>query len=250
VSSSGDLVFVTGSSSGVNTGFDYATIAYDAVTGSERWISRYNNPQSGDDYGSRVRLSPDGATLVVTGSSIPAGWADYVTIGYDAATGKELWTSRYDGPARRDDFALGVDVSPDGERIFVTGQSTGVGTDFDFATVSYSLTTGSRVWVSRHNGPVSAEDAGISLGVSPDGTRVFVTGHEATTGYAFDYATLAYDASSGARLWLAKYNGPARREDHARGLVVSPDGGKVYVTGHSRGRRTGVDYATLAYATR
>jgi hypothetical protein len=87
-----------------------------------------------------------------------------------------------------------VEVSPDGAVVFVTGQS-GTSTIFDYATVAYDAATGARLWVRRYKGQGDGEDAATSLGVSPDGTQVFVTGHSngGTTNY--DYATIAYRAS-------------------------------------------------------
>ena len=62
---------------------------------------------------------------------------NYGTIAYRAATGKRLWTARYDGPAQQDDEATSVAVSPTGGTVFVTGYSTGIGTETDYATLAY-----------------------------------------------------------------------------------------------------------------
>jgi hypothetical protein len=83
-----------------------------------------------------------------------------------------------------------------------------------------------------------------------DGTRVYVTGSiQPSSTDDYDYMTLAYDASSGAQLWGAPYDGPAHGADAAYGVAVRPDGSMVYVAGESTGLNTGWDWATIAYTT-
>jgi hypothetical protein len=48
-------------------------------------------------------------------------------------------------------------------------------------------------WAARYNGPANSYDYAY-LAVSPDGTRVFVTGYSSGTGTSYDYATVAYCA--------------------------------------------------------
>ena len=93
---------------------------------------------------------------------LSGGGADYATVAYDAATGAQRWASRYNGPANRDDFALSVAVSPDGATVFVTGASFGgrnracCNSDWDYATVAYDAATGAQRWASRYNGPANS----------------------------------------------------------------------------------------------
>jgi DNA-binding beta-propeller fold protein YncE len=85
------------------------------------------------------------------------------------------------------------------------------------------------------------------VAVNPSGTQVFVTGgSDGGTATGSEYATVAYSAVTGARLWASRYNGPGSAAGCC--VIVSPAGTRVFVTGSSaRGTGTGSDYATLAY---
>jgi len=84
-----------------------------------------------------VTASPSGSTVFVTGYSRGAtSQLDYSTVAYNAATGAQLWVRRYTGPGTSGDGASSVAVSPAGNMVFVTGQSTA--TVSNFATIAYS----------------------------------------------------------------------------------------------------------------
>jgi hypothetical protein len=232
----GGRVFVTGSSSPEIGGLgDYATVAYNAVTGARLWAKRYSGPGNGDDGASSVAAGPRGGRVFVTGGS--AG--DYATVAYDAATGARLWAQRYSGPGTGDNAAFSVAGGPRGGRVFVTGTSAN-----DYATVAYNAATGARLWATRYDGPGDFRESGggTSVAVSPGGKAVFVTGTSFGASSPADYGTIAYDAATGAQLWATHYNGPDNSEDRAASLAVGPGGGRVFVTGFGNG-----DYATVAY---
>jgi hypothetical protein len=155
--------------------------------------------------------------------------------------GSQLWAARYTGPGHVG-VAYSVAVSPGGVRVFVTGQSAGTNGGVDYATVAYNAATGARLWAARYNGPTNTWSAASSVAVSPGGWSVFVTGVSEATSSGLDYATVAYNAATGAQRWAARYTGPAPGVDVANSLAVSPTTGTVYVTG-----TTGDAYATVAY---
>jgi len=244
VSPDGNTVFVIASgSNGQTHGGDYATIAYSAATGRQLWVSRYNGPARRIDDATSVAVSPDGATVFVTGVSDsrttnPLLAGDYATVAYSAATGRELWASRYNGPANGGGVATAVAVSPGGARVFVTGVSKNPGTGYDYATVAYSAASGRQLWASRYHGYEAS-----SVAVSPDGATLYVTG--AGGGLPAYYATVAYRAATGKQLWASWYG--TANYGHACCVAVSPAGTKLFVTGYSEHRTTGDDYATIAY---
>jgi hypothetical protein len=187
--------------------------------------------------------------VFVTGHSLGSTDSyDYATVAYDASTGALRWVKRYNGPANGGDAATALGVSPDGSTVFVTGQSLGSTSSGDYATVAYDASTGALRWVRRYNGPANGNDNASALGVSPDGSTVFVTGYSTGSTSFLDYATVAYDASTGTLRWVRRYNGPANGAEYAYALGVSPDGSKVFVTGSSLGSTSSDDYATVAYS--
>lgn len=257
----GSLVFVTGEAYDAGTGAtnsDYATVAYNAVTGQRVWLSRYSAPpppgqsSNGRDAAMSLAVSPDGARVFVTGLSVNAnGYGDFATVAYDAANGARLWVARYNDGVKTGGYGAAVRVSPDGTKVFVTGATTNATLTHDYATVAYEASTGNKLWRARYDG--GDEDYASSLAVSPSGGRVFVTGWTTTAGYTADYMTLAYDASTGAKAWAARYRGPEGGYDRPvvndEAVQVAPDGSKLFVTGESwTAAGDAADATTVAYA--
>lgn len=257
LSPDGSIVFVTGASAGTDGNTEYATVAYEAVTGAELWARRY--PGTVNALG----VNPDGSAVYVTGTSPgPGSYYDYATVAYDAVTGARLWARRYNGTGNYYDNAYALGVSPDGGAVYVTGTSAGTSgsgrvrvgdparshedAPNDYATVAYDAATGSRLWVRRYDGLGKDFDGAKALGVSPDGSTVFVTGASSGGSQGWNFATIAYDASTGDQLWTGIYDASSNI-DSALALAVNPDGSAVYVTGESDGADTGDDYSTVAY---
>jgi outer membrane protein assembly factor BamB len=247
VSPGGGTVFVTGSRDAPNGLPNYATVAYNAATGAQRWVNSYNGPANRLDRAMSMAVSPNGGTVFVTGTSNGgASGPDYATVAYSAATGAQRWVQRYNGPANGFDQANAVAVSPSGGTVFVTGSRDAPNGLPNYATVAYNAATGAQRWVNSYNGPANRYDRAMSMAVSPGGGTVFVTGTSNGGASGPDYATVAYNAATGAQRWAKRYNGPGNRDDSACSVAVSPSGGTVFVTGTSYAAGED-DYATVAY---
>jgi DNA-binding beta-propeller fold protein YncE len=236
MSPDGSILFVAGVADYSDGQTQFATLAYATATGALQWVAPYNVFGTADS----IAVSPDGARVYVTGSDRTAA--------YDAATGASVWVADY-GNGRRAGLATSVAVSPDGAAVFVTGSSITGKVDMGaYATVAYDAATGTTLWTQLYPGR-SGSTRGASVAVSPDGTKVFVTGGDETAAGNTSYATLAYNVSTGTRLWARKYSGPLSAPDsEAASVQVSPDGSKVFVTGFSVGLNDTEDYATVAYS--
>jgi DNA-binding beta-propeller fold protein YncE len=242
-SSDGSTLFVTGSG-----GTNMVTIAYNASSGAMRWSRVFANGS-----GKAVALSSDGSKLYVTGQSPGSGGhLDYVTIAYDMTTGNLIWSKRYDSAvAHLDDVPAAITVSPDGTKLFVTGSSNGGSSGEDYATIAYDASTGAQLWAVRFNSSFGLDDTAAAIAVSPDGSRVFVTGSSASSTQGRDYATAAYTTSNGALQWVARFSSSHANNDDPSGIAVTSDGSKVIVTGESPGTATaatGFRATTLAFA--
>jgi uncharacterized delta-60 repeat protein len=217
-------VYVTGGSEGKGTNGDFTTVKYNN-DGDQKWERRYNGPGNGIDEPTAIAVDRKG-NVYVTGWSTGNGTdRDYTTIKYDD-DGDRKWVKRYNGPGNAIDEATAIAVDRKGN-VYVTGWSTGNGTDRDYTTIKYD-DDGDTEWVRRFNGPGNSVDHATAIGVDDKG-NVYVTGWSTGVGTSTDYTTIKYD-DDGNQEWVQTYNGPVNAIDRAAALAV--DGaGNVYVTG-------------------
>ncbi len=233
-------VYVTGSSEGVGTSGDYATIKY-YPNGDTAWVRRYNGLGNGEDEASAIVVD-NSCNVYVTGSSEGVGTSgDYVTIKY-YPNGETAWVRIYNGQGDTLDYAHAIAVDDSGN-VYVTGWSHGSGTGEDYATIKY-YPDGDTAWVRRYNGLANGEDAAFAVVVDDSG-NVYVTGLSDGDGSHYDYATVKYD-SSGNELWVKRYNGPGNDWDVANAIAVDGSG-NLHVTGGSDGGGTCWDFTTIKY---
>lgn len=157
IASSGDIVYVAALASGTSElDDDIALLAYDEASGELGWSARYGLAGHAWEVPGDMLLTPDGASLYVTGFSSldkcdyvygpyvsgnpPAHWgsclgegfvADLVTLGYDAQTGSQRWVARWNEsaggravPSSLDIWTQGgrsLALAPDGSSLYVAG---------------------------------------------------------------------------------------------------------------------------------
>ena len=127
--------YVTGMSSGNGNQTDIATIKYDNL-GNQIWVSRYNGSANSDDVGNCITIDAQ-SNIYIGGYSVFAGTdVDFLTIKYDNA-GIMQWQALYNGPVNGDDYIGNITVDHSGN-VFVVGNSEGIGSSFDIATIKYS----------------------------------------------------------------------------------------------------------------
>ncbi|WP_163632644.1 S8 family serine peptidase [Microbacterium sp. B35-04] len=244
VSPDGATVYVTGYQNVGESQLDYATVAYDAATGEQRWVARYDDPVSGTDDARGIAVSDDGSTVVITGQSQGenTGLTDWGTVAYDAATGEQLWDVLRNGSEGMVDIAENIAIT--GDTVIVAGGVANTDRQNDWETVAYDLATGEERWALGYGEALT--DTPQSLALSPDGSTVVVAGN-VEGGSSMDYATVAYDVASGEQRWAARYDGTAHGTDIAWDVALTEDGTRAVVTGESANVDTGWDYLTIAY---
>jgi sugar lactone lactonase YvrE len=216
VSPDGSKVFVNGG----NGNFAAATVAYDASTGAQLYVI-----QSSDSLvpWKALAVSPDSSTVYV--ATADGGQCELAA--YDASDGTPRWSAAYSDCDV--DGNLAIALSRDGSTLYeATYGHSG------FATVAYDASTGAQLWATVTNQLRADGDIDPSIAVSPDGTKVFVLGFADCTSSCTDQplVTVGYDASSGSRLWISRYDSGAT--NYPIDLAVSADGSQVFATGQEQ----------------
>jgi sugar lactone lactonase YvrE len=202
-----------------------------ASEGTQRWAASYDFGTPA--YSFDVAVSPDGSTVFSTGTTVYGTGApgSAATVAVDGSTGAVKWGSVYRSStsAGQRDRGTRIALSPDGSKVFVTGESScysHCGSDVfnGYSTIAYDASSGDQLWASRYaeEGP-----GAYSIAVTPDGSTVFV--HGGTPGDAAS-TTVAYDASTGAQLFVIQNAGLLVPWN---ALAISPDSSTVFVASTS-----------------
>jgi Secretion system C-terminal sorting domain/Beta-propeller repeat len=170
-----DNIYVTGyQSDDVNSSNTNIALLKYAPDSSLVWAQYYDG--GGDDKA--FGLAIDASALYITGYSSTVGVGKkYVTLKYDLVNGSKLWQTTYNGPDNNDQAnSIGL-IKNNGVTVgvVVTGKSMGTDSLYNYATVSYSVNSGTLVDSSTYSAGTGSNNIATQLAVTQTGT-VYVTG--------------------------------------------------------------------------
>lgn len=245
-------IFITGRSTGSETGADYATIKYNSA-GAQQWVARYNGGANSSDLANDVVADKSG-NIYVTGTSTSGSiiddeeeifFVDIATIKYNA-NGDQLWVATYDGGGDDRGVAVGLDAL---ENVYVSGSISNSPPgleepDRDYGTIKYT-SAGVQQWVAQYGPPPGEEfnDFTANDHAVDSSGNVYVTGQSGD----INYATVKFN-TNGQLEWAVIYNNDQRFSNEIAHSVAVDELGNVYVTGLSDGELSNFDYATIKYA--
>lgn len=227
--------------------------ALDSRNGDLSWTWRPTAPEPVEVLGREIETSPDGSLVYFYGRTSQdrdssTGWLDESdfaahVVALDAVTGALQWERFFDteGPTRMT-VPRGLAVTE--SVVVVAGGARELDTpddpdmeNQDMVAVGLDPTDGETLWSFRYDGPANSFDRALDVGVSPDGSRFFLTGISLGLDVAGpnNYASivgLAIDVSSLSVAW--EYRLPSQEAGWwtagiFRGLL---DSGRLYIVGH------------------
>ncbi|HWJ81370.1 MAG TPA: PQQ-binding-like beta-propeller repeat protein [Nocardioides sp.] len=188
VTADGARVVSVGSSVGRGGQADVTTVAYDARSGHQAWVSTYDGPDHANDVATLVAAAPDDDVVFVAGSSErpTTGRRDYLVLAYAVGTGERRWVRFHDGggEGQRDDEAGALAVSPGGDALYVTGWSVDAVAGSAVATVAYAP-SGRLLWDASYDDAVRGGERALEIAASDERVVVNATSDG-------DMATVAY----------------------------------------------------------
>jgi uncharacterized delta-60 repeat protein len=222
--------FVTGSTdtdAGVDSSYDYVTLAYSS-SGTVLWSHTYTNSASSNDIPSALIEDASG-NVIVTGSTETVPQRNGATIKYNSS-GALQWTKYYDGVGDNSDNANAIAIDAN-RNVFIAGYSVQYGMDRNFSLQKIDP-NGNTQWVRTLDGTISAS-SDIAYGLAVDGTgNIFVGGYTHNSTVSNDFTVAKYN-TNGDTLWTRTYNYPTANESDKAVSLALDGSGNVYLSGRS-----------------
>jgi PQQ-like domain len=169
LSPDGSTLFVSGAVEYSNS----IVVAYSTSTGAKLWTAQTG--AAGSTVG--LGVTPGGSVIVSEGINAgpPSGGVSWVTLALNPATGKALWKNA-DDFKKNGPVAWAYAMSPNGSIAYITGWTRHPPKEFgdEYLTIGFSTTTGKPVWTAQYSG--YPRNYGYAMAVSPNGSRIVVTG--------------------------------------------------------------------------
>jgi uncharacterized delta-60 repeat protein len=220
-------VYAAGVSSGDTGSFTVISLT---PAGSERWVYRYNNPRSSNDWAGSMVADTEG-NIYAAGMSYDMG--KHLTVISLTPSGSERWLYRYPAESWANTVAVGADGN-----IYAAGLDNGN----DFTVVSLTSSGGWR-WAYRYDTAGFTNGEALSLVAGADG-NVYAAGWRADTLPGTDFMVVSL-TGSGAERWVYRYDGPGNSSSCANSLIVGADG-NVYAAGASADSGANLDFTIIS----
>jgi len=225
---------------------DFGVVRVDSATGTVQWASRAEGSPGSRQEGSDVVIDPSGTSIYLSGISQDASYQiGWWTVQFDAGNGTLGWDQRYDGTNAYDDWPADLLVTPDGDRVVVTGSTDAGPAGNDARTIAYLATDGSVGWTNTVDA-AGYDDQGTAIAMSPDGIKLYVAG-TSRFGHYGDNRTFLRTLDPGTGSMLRQVDsGSELFNTTPVEIAVNAKLGTVVVTG-SDWFSTWADFVTFAY---
>jgi len=215
----------------------YCIIKYNPA-GVQQWVQVYTSAYNGDDP--RAISVDDSCNVYVTGGSFVGfvgqneDW-NYTTVKYNT-NGVLQWARSFEYYSQ--DYSIASCIAVDeNENVYVSGY-------YGFITVKYDL-KGTFMWVKDYSPPGELES--MANKIKYKNGYVYVTGYVYLPSTFHDFATVKYNAVTGAQVWERRYNNSASNSTDDACCVEVDNNNNVFVGGSSGGLGTSYDYTVIKY---
>ena len=221
-------IYVTGTSVGIGSLTDYATIKI-SNSGNLIWQTFYDYAQ-GYEAPVGIEIAPNGSKIFITGASASTSastnW-DFATVDYDASTGNQLGVNRVVSAGNGIDRPSAI-CRDNAGNIYVTGSyfnQTNNSNDIKTLKLNSNLVV---QWTMTFNGD-NLDDQANSIDVDASG-NVFVAGTVKRSATGNDIIVMKY-SPTGTLLWEREINSAGVLGDDEGNQIVVDVNGNAFVCG-------------------
>lgn len=224
-------LYVTGTSRSRfnNLSLDFLTFKLD-TSGNQYWYATFNGAANGDDDAKAIAVDSSGNVFIAGESKGLVSGIDYCIVKY-SPSGSKLWERYYNGTGSGADYAYDICADPSGN-VYVTGQSFGGSSGDDIATLKYN-SSGTQVWVQRHNGSGNGFDYANTIELDKS-YNVYVSGTSMSSGNNSNIALIKYrNDNAGTEAWAKYFSAGTTGFESATGMKFDTSRTRIYLDGTS-----------------